>query len=74
MRDKDAERKIDYWRVVIVYSNGETSANRVFRDRNKAASWAARQEKSKVVKRCRIDPFTREVDGWRKRVSPEPFD
>jgi hypothetical protein len=61
-------RKIDYWRVVIVYSNGETSANRVFRDRNKAVAWAGRQEKSSVVKKCRIEPFTREIGGWRKHV------
>jgi hypothetical protein len=59
-------RKIDYWRVVIVYSDGETSANRIFKDRNKAASWASRQEKSNVVKECRIEPLTREVGGWRK--------
>jgi hypothetical protein len=67
MPKKKTERKIDYWRVVIVYSNGETSANRVFKDRDKAASWASRQEKSKVVKRCRIEPFVREIGGWRKR-------
>jgi hypothetical protein len=67
MPQNESERKIEYWRVVIVYSDGETSANRVFRDRTKAASWAGRQEKSNVVKKCRIEPFTREVHGWRKR-------
>jgi hypothetical protein len=67
MPQKKSEPQIDYWRVVIVYSNGETSANRIFRDRDKAASWARRQEKSKVVNRCRIEPFTREFDGWRSR-------
>jgi hypothetical protein len=67
MPQKKSERRIDYWRVVIVYSNGETSANRIFRDRNKAAAWASRQEKSTVVNRCRIEPFTREIDDWRKR-------
>jgi hypothetical protein len=61
------KRKIDYWRVVIVYSNGETSANRIFRDRKKAAAWAHRQEKSKVVKRCRIEAFTRGIGDWRER-------
>jgi hypothetical protein len=66
MPKKKTERKIEYWRVVIVYSDGETSANRVFKDRNKAASWAGRQEKSNVVKKCRIEPFTREVGSWRK--------
>jgi hypothetical protein len=41
MPQKKSKRKIDYWRVVIVYSDGETSANRIFKDKNKAASWAA---------------------------------
>lgn len=68
MPQKKSKRTIDYWRVVIVYMDGTTSANRVFRDRNKAASWARRQEKSNVVKRCRIEPFIREFGGWRKRL------
>jgi hypothetical protein len=67
MPQNESERKIEYWRVVVVYSDGETSANRVFRDRNKAASWAGRQEKSNVVKKCRIEPFIREIGGWRSR-------
>jgi hypothetical protein len=52
------KRNIDYWRAVVLYSDGETSANRIFRDRKRAAAWARRQEKSKVVKRCRIEAFT----------------
>ena len=45
-----AKRKLKYWRVVIVYVDKETSGNRVFTDLGKAQRWAARQEKSKVVK------------------------
>jgi hypothetical protein len=29
---KKAKRKHDYWRVVIVYTDKETSGNRVFKD------------------------------------------
>jgi hypothetical protein len=64
MPQNESERKIEYWRVVIVYSDGETSANRVFRDRNKAASWAGRQEKSNVVRNAESSRlFVRSVVG-----------
>jgi hypothetical protein len=64
MRRK-AKRKHNYWRVVIVYTDNETSGNRVFKDLDRAKRWAARQEKSKVVKRCRIEVFVRERYRWR---------
>ena len=38
---QEGKRTIDYWRVMIVYLNGETSANRIFRDRKGAAAWPA---------------------------------
>jgi hypothetical protein len=59
---------LHYWRVVIVYTDNETSGNRVFKDRGKAEAeeWAARQKKSKVVKKVRIEPFVRRPYGWRK--------
>jgi hypothetical protein len=63
---KKANRKYNYWRVVIVYTDKETSGNRVFKDLNRAKRWAARQEKSKVVKKCKIEPFTREPYRWRE--------
>jgi hypothetical protein len=68
MARKKAKRKLDYWRVVIVYTNGETTGNRVFKDLDRAKRWAARQEKSKVVQKCRIEPFTREPYRWRERA------
>lgn len=61
-----AKRKHNYWRVVIVYTDNETSANRVFNDLERAKKWAARQEKSKVVKKVRIEPFVLRPYGWRK--------
>ncbi|MBV9887539.1 MAG: hypothetical protein JO119_13410 [Acidobacteria bacterium] len=64
--NRRAKPKHNYWRVVIVYVDGETSGNRVFKDLDRAKRWAARQEKSKVVKKCRIEPFTREPYRWRQ--------
>jgi hypothetical protein len=64
---RKVKRKHDYWRVVIVYVDNETSGNRVFNDLARAKRWAARQEKSPVVKRVRIEPFVREP--YRRRES-----
>ena len=66
---KKANRKYNYWRVVIVYKDNETSGNRVFKDLDRAKRWAARQEKSVVVKKCRIEPFVREPYRWRETRS-----
>jgi hypothetical protein len=57
-----------YWRVIITYSDGETSGNRVFKVRAKAEKWAARQEKSAVVKRTKVEEFVRDTLGWLKRA------
>jgi hypothetical protein len=32
-----------YWRVIVIYSDGKTSGNRVFKDRAKVETFAARQ-------------------------------
>ena len=63
---KKMRRKLNYWRVVINYTDNETSGNRIFSNLDKAKRWAARQEKSKVVKKCRIEPFVREPYRWRE--------
>jgi hypothetical protein len=63
MRDP-TKRKHNYWRVFVVYSDNETSGNRVFNDLERAKRWAARQEQSAVVKKCRIEPFVREPYRW----------
>jgi hypothetical protein len=60
-----AKRKHNYWHVIIVYTDEETSANRVFNDLDRAKRWAARQEQSPVVKRVRIEPFVWEPHRWR---------
>ena len=67
MSSQKVNRKIDYWRVTIVYKDGESSGNRVFADRTKAENWAKRQERSNVVKKCKVEPFTRSIGDWRKR-------
>ena len=33
---RKAKHEIDYWRVTIVYKDGEASANRVFNDLDRA--------------------------------------
>jgi hypothetical protein len=46
-----------YWRVIVTYSDNGTSGNRVFKDREKAEEWAARQAKSGVVKNAVVEAF-----------------
>jgi hypothetical protein len=48
--DAEESEANNYWRVVIVYTDEETSGNRVFSNLDPAKRWAARQEKSTVVK------------------------
>jgi hypothetical protein len=55
---KKAKREIQYFRVIITYSDGETSGNRIFKDRAKAEKWAERQRKSSVVKKVTVESFT----------------
>jgi hypothetical protein len=63
---RKAARELHYWRVTIVYSDNETSGNRVFKDRDKAEQWATRQKKSPVVRKVSIDQFVREPYRWRE--------
>jgi hypothetical protein len=58
--DSKPEHQHRYFRVVVTYIDGETSANRIFKDRAKAETFAARQEKSKVVKKTVIESFVRQ--------------
>ena len=63
-KDKKAEHH--YWRVTVTYSDNETSGNRVFKDREKAEEWAARQKQSPVVKKAELEPFVRQQHGGRR--------
>ena len=58
-----AEHQHHYFRVVITYSDGETSGNRVFKDRAKAEWWAARHGR-----------FTSRIDaiGTTNTLPPNP--
>jgi hypothetical protein len=49
-----------YWRVTLTHSDNEISAHRVFKDREKAEKYAARQKKAPVVKKTVIEPFVRQ--------------
>ena len=62
-----AEREHHYWRVLIVFSDNETSGNRIFKDRDKAEQWATRQKKSPVVKKVLIEPVVNQPYRWRER-------
>ena len=64
--DAGSKAEHHYFRVVITYSDGETSGNRVFKNREKAEEWAARQEKSPVVKKAVLEPFVRQQYGGRR--------
>ena len=44
MPKKKTRQEYHYFRVIVMYNDGETSGNRVFHDRAKADQWAARQE------------------------------
>jgi hypothetical protein len=61
MRKKKARREHHYIRVVITYTDGETSGNRIFKDKIKAEQWAARQKKSLTVKSATLKPFVRDA-------------
>jgi hypothetical protein len=50
---KDKRRKHRHWQVTVFYRDGERFA-RVYTDRAKATSFAARQKKSPVVKSTRV--------------------
>ena len=56
---KQAPREHHYWRVIVTYSDGETSGNRVFKDREKADKWAERQRRSGVVKKVAVESVVR---------------
>ena len=73
MPKKKAQREHHYIRVVITYTDGETSGNRVFKDRVKAEKYAARQKRSATVKIATLKSFVRDKYGAsRVRVGPKP--
>jgi hypothetical protein len=63
---KKPKREIQYWRVIVTYSDNETSGNRVFKDRAKAERFAVRQKKSGVAKKAVLEPFVRQQYGGRR--------
>jgi hypothetical protein len=70
---RKAQRPHQYFRVVITYTDGETSANKVFKDKTKAEKWASRQRKSLTVKSATLKPFVRDTYAASKaRTGPKP--
>jgi len=74
MREKKAQREHYYIRVVITYTDGETSGNRIFKDKTKAEKYAARQKRSATVKSATIKPFLRDAYAatkvWKRQARP----
>jgi hypothetical protein len=66
--NRQPKRGYKYFRVLVTYSDGETSANRVFKDRAKAERFVARQKKSPVVKKTVIESVVRQQYGGRPKV------
>ena len=58
---REAQREHHYFRAIVTYVDGETSANRVFKDRSKAERYAERQKRSRVVKKVALEPFVRDA-------------
>jgi len=50
-------RKHDHFRVLVIYVDNGQSA-KVFTDRERAEKFAARQEKSRVVKSATVEKLT----------------
>jgi hypothetical protein len=56
--NKKGKEEYHYWRVTITYSDNEISG-RVFKDRDKAEKYAARQKKAPMVKNALIESILR---------------
>jgi hypothetical protein len=69
METSDASGTQEYrqesFRVTIIYSDNEVFG-RVFKDREKAERYAARQKKSPVVKKTKIVAFIKDRHEWHK--------
>jgi len=73
MPKTDAKREHNYVRVMIMYTDGESSGNRVFKDRARAERWVKRQKKSPVVKAVKFEPFVRRpYEVAKVRSGPNP--
>jgi hypothetical protein len=58
---RKAQREHQYFGVVITYTNGETSANKVFKGTVKVGEFAVGQEASPVMKSATLKPFMRDA-------------
>jgi hypothetical protein len=80
MPNRKPQREHQYFRVVITYTDGETSGNRVFKDKDKikAEQWAVRQKKFLTVRSATLNPFVcNAYDApkvWNGRARPSSSD
>ena len=63
--DSKAKYQKEYFRLTIIYTDGEFSS-RVFKNRASAEKYAAKQKKSPVVKRTKVEAFIKNRYEWRK--------
>jgi hypothetical protein len=54
-----------YFRVIVTYTNGETSAHRVFKDRTQAEKYAARLN-TPVVTKVAVEEFVSQSQVGRR--------
>jgi len=66
MTEKRKKHQLEYFRLTIIYTDGEFSS-RVFKDREHAEKYAAKQMKSPVVKKTKVEAFIKDRHEWRKR-------
>jgi hypothetical protein len=64
---KKPRREIQYYRIVVTYDDGTTSAHKIFPDKAQADAYAARVGASPLVKKSEVVPFVRNQAAWRMR-------
>jgi hypothetical protein len=65
MESSKSNKQKQYFRLTITYSDGETSG-RIFSNHEKAEKYAARQKRSPVVKKTKVEAFTKDRYDWHK--------
>jgi len=65
-KKKRKKHQTEYFRLTITYTGGEFFG-RVFKDRESAEKYAAKQKRSPVVKKTEVEAFIKDRHEWRKR-------
>jgi hypothetical protein len=65
MQTMKSKRQHNYWSVVIVYTDNETSGNHVFNDLARL-NGGLLGKKIERREKCRLEAFVRETYRWRE--------